>query len=47
MQGLAQDFWISRLDLGLEAGNLVLPQSNDDFVDRRGGNANFAACGSE
>src|SRR5208283_3000190 len=37
LQALAQDFRELLFDLGAKAGNLVLAQSNDDFVDSRSG----------
>ena len=37
LQALAQDFRILLFDLGAKAGNFVLAESDDDFVDGRGG----------
>ena len=37
LQALAQDFRVLLFDLGAEAGNFVRAQSDDDFVDGRGG----------
>src|SRR3984893_13049938 len=37
LQALAQDFRVLLFDLGAEAGNFVLAERDDDFVDGRGG----------
>src|ERR1700687_747898 len=37
LQALAQNLGVLLFNLGAEAGNFVLAESNDDFVDGRGG----------